>query len=399
MGKNNEVLTTDVCVVGAGPHGLAATLLFKRIDPSMKVTVIDRSDEWLSSWNRQFQRADISTLRSPIVHHPSPDSFALDDFLTQSSFSRSGLPYNPPTTECFSAFCAQIINDANLDDPLIAAPQSLQIIHNGIELKTTSGIIRTRYLIIATNPNHKIIPQWTKDLSQRPTLVKHASDVDLYDTSNLEGQSITVIGGGLTAAHLSRGAALKGASVKMVARRPLQIRNFDTDPGWLGPKYLNSYYLQTDSQKRIQIAREARGGGSIPQYMHDALLDFEKTDSIKVLESTQVTSAETTDPKGCLLKLTNDETIYSDQVWLATGTCPDLQTMGFLHPILENVSFVDEYPVLDRSLRLKPHPIYLMGRTTTYALGPAAGNLWGATRAAHRITTDITGVEFISNGT
>ena len=112
-----------------------------------------------------------------------------------------------------------------------------------------------------------------------------------------------------------------------------------------------------------------------------------------------MTSAETTDPKGCLLKLTNDETIYSDQVWLATGTCPDLQTMGFLHPILENVSFVDEYPVLDRSLRLKPYPIYLMGRSTTYALGPAAGNLWGATRAAHRITTDITGVEFISNGT
>ncbi len=50
-------------------------------------------------------------------------------------------------------------------------------------------------------------------------------------------------------------------------------------------------------------------------------------------------------------------------------------------------------------VRLKPHPIYLMGRTTTYALGPAAGNHWGATRAAHRITTDITGVEFISNGT
>ena len=399
MGKKNEVLTTDVCVVGAGPHGLAATLLFKRIDPSMKVTVIDRSDEWLSSWNRQFQRADISTLRSPIVHHPSPDSFALDDFLAQSSFSRSGLPYNPPTTECFSAFCAQTIDDANLDDPLIATPQSLQIIHNGIELKTTSGIIRTRYLVIATNPNHKIIPQWTKDLSQRPTMVKHASDVDLCNTSNLEGQSITVIGGGLTAAHLSRGAALKGASVKMVARRPLQIRNFDTDPGWLGPKYLNSYYLQTDIQKRIKIAREARGGGSIPQYMHNALLDFEKTDSIKVLESTQVISAETTDPKGCLLKLTNDEKIYSDQIWLATGTCPDLQTMEFLHPILENVSFVDEFPVLDRSLRLKPHPIYLMGRSTTYALGPAAGNLWGATRAAHRITTDITGVEFISNGT
>ena len=40
-----------------------------------------------------------------------------------------------------------------------------------------------------------------------------------------------------------------------------------------------------------------------------------------------------------------------------------------------------------------------MGRTATFALGPAAGNLWGATRAAHQITKDITGVEFVSNGT
>ena len=399
MRKSNGALNTDVCIVGAGPHGLAATLLFNRIDPSMKVTVIDHSTEWLATWNRQFQRAAITTLRSPIVHHPSPDSFDLDNFLKKSKFPRSGLPYNPPTTECFSAFCNQIISDADLDDPLIAIPQSAQSDQNGIALKTTNGIIYARYLIIATNPQHKIIPQWTQNLSQKPNITKHASEVDLSDIADLEGQSITVIGGGLTAAHLTRGAASKGALVKMIARRPLQIRSFDTDPGWLGPKYLNGYYLETDNQKRIQIARNARGGGSIPQWMHNLLRDFQKAGCVEILESTEVTSAELKDPKGCLLKLTNEEQVYSDQVWLATGTCCDLQSMKFLHPILENFSFVDEFPVLDRSLRLKPHPIYLMGRTATFALGPAAGNLWGATRAAHQIAKDITGVEFVSNGT
>ena len=39
-----------------------------------------------------------------------------------------------------------------------------------------------------------------------------------------------------------------------------------------------------------------------------------------------------------------------------------------------------------------------MGRSATFALGPSAGNLWGATRAARRIATDITGVELVTNG-
>ena len=68
MRKSNGALNTDVCIVGAGPHGLAATLLFNRIDPSMKVTVIDHSTEWLATWNRQFQRAAITTLRLSLIH-------------------------------------------------------------------------------------------------------------------------------------------------------------------------------------------------------------------------------------------------------------------------------------------------------------------------------------------
>ena len=399
MEWSNRVLDTDVCIAGAGPHGLSATLLFKKIDPSISVTVIDHSNEWLAAWNRQFERAEITTLRSPNVHHPYPDPFALEDFRIGKGFLPSGLPYNPPTTECFSAFCAEIIDDAGLDKPLIAVPQLVQSGQNGIELITSSGVIRTRYLIIATNPHQKIIPKWTLDLFQEPNLVKHALDVNLLDLPNLGGQSITVIGGGMTAAHLSRGALLKGASVKMISRRPLQIRDFDTDPGWLGPKYLSGYYSETDAQERILMAREARGGGSIPPWIHNSLLDLSNTDSIEILESTEVISAQPESSKGCLLKLKNEKEVYSDQVWLATGTCSSLQSMECLRPILEDISFIDGFPLVDRSLRLKPHSVYVMGRCATFALGPAAGNLWGATRAAHRITRDITGVELVSNGT
>ena len=148
----------------------------------------------------------------------------------------------------------------------------------------------------------------------------------------------------MTAAHLSRGAVLKGASVKMISRRPLQIRDFDTDPGWLGPKYLDDYYAETDPDKRIEIAREARGGGTIPPWIHNSLLDFANSDAIEILESMEVMSAQPKPSKGCLLKLKNGKDVYSDQVWIATGTCSSLQSMECLRPVLKDVSFIDGFP-------------------------------------------------------
>ena len=50
---------------------------------------------------------------------------------------------------------------------------------------------------------------------------------------------------------------------------------------------------------------------------------------------------------------------------------------------------VDGYPIIDDSLRLPRLPIFVTGRLTTSILGPAAGNLWGAQRAAQRIARQV----------
>ena len=55
MGKTRRDVNTDVCIVGAGPHGLAQ-LLFERIDPSIRVVVLDQSNEWLKSWKSNLDR-------------------------------------------------------------------------------------------------------------------------------------------------------------------------------------------------------------------------------------------------------------------------------------------------------------------------------------------------------
>lgn len=85
---------TDICIIGAGPHGLAAAVHLRQADPNLTITTIDRRPSWLTTWSEQFARAEIKTLRSPAIHHPAPDPYALPDFIRSQGLAQSGLPYN-----------------------------------------------------------------------------------------------------------------------------------------------------------------------------------------------------------------------------------------------------------------------------------------------------------------
>ena len=95
--------------------------------------------------------------------------------------------------------------------------------------------------------------------------MQHSGEIDLANANDIAGQKIAVIGG-VNCGTSNASALDKGALVDMILRRPLQIRNFDTDPGWLGPKYLNDYYAESDAHRRIKLARVACNGGSIPPW-------------------------------------------------------------------------------------------------------------------------------------
>ena len=64
-------------------------------------------------------------------------------------------------------------------------------------------------------------------------------------------------------------------------------------------------------------------------------------------------------------------------------------------PFLHDITFIDGFPYKITSLMREP--IY-DGTKRHIRFGSVSGNLWGATRAARRIATDITGVELVTNG-
>lgn len=285
----HETLDTDVCILGAGPHGLAVAVHLVQARPSIRLLVVDPSGRWLSTWHDQMARAEIPTLRSPIVHSPSPNPSALAQHLATHRLPSSGLPYDLPTIEAFASFCDHLIADSDLGPPLAVRPQRITREQNRVRIETDTGAITADHLVLATNPHRRQIPEWVRpnlDLDQGRCV--HANDVDLREMPNLTDENVVVVGGGLSAAHLAHGAAKRGANVNLLARRAVETRNFDTDPGWLGPKYLRAFDAEDDPAQRLYLAQTARGGGTIPFWMRERLDTLAADDALTLFEATSV---------------------------------------------------------------------------------------------------------------
>lgn len=84
----------DVCILGAGPHGLAAAVHLREADPELEIVVVDHASGWLQTWNEQFARAEIATLRSPMVR----SSQALQIPLITKTRTFEGTQWTSPIT-------------------------------------------------------------------------------------------------------------------------------------------------------------------------------------------------------------------------------------------------------------------------------------------------------------
>lgn len=384
-----------VCILGAGPHGLAATvhLLAARPELSDEIVVLDPAGQWMDNWREQFARLEIANLRSPVVHHPGVDPGELATHTIRHRLDRSGLPYDLPTTKAFASFCQDLIAGMKLNQPQAATARRVVPTGDRLAVETDTGTVTCRHLVLATNPHRRQIPDWVGPILGRlPGAIDHAANVDLRTVGNLAGATVLVVGGGLTAAHLTLGAAARGACVELVSRRPIETRSFDTDPGWLGPRFLKDYSAEPDPAARHRQALAARGGGTMPDWIHQRLMDLVTKGCLRLHEGRQVVEAGAVDGRTAV-DLDDGSSLEADLVWLATGTTADIEAQRALDPILPDVASVAGMPICDRDLRIGRYPIHVMGRLATLTLGPAAGNLWGARFAARAIAKAITGVD------
>lgn len=384
----------SLAIVGAGPHALTLVthLLQKRAKMHSRFVVFDKSGRWMTQWEHQFAALSIPHLRSPAVHHPDPNRFALRKF-AESRESELFHPYDLPGTKLFQDFCADVISRRNVHNKVVPlAVTRIEALINSFRLCLEDGqSIVARRVVLATGNANKQIPDWVEKIKQEYPLDRlcHSSEVDLRSLK-LTGEKVLIIGGGLTSGHLAVGAISKGAKAHLLIRRQLQEKLFDAEPGWLGPKYLKGFFAESNLEKRFAMIQQARNGGSMTPAMGIELRRLVRGGNLWIDENCQVVKAEWLG-NSFNVQCSDGNVHEFNRIWLCTGTKFDVTTQPLLQEVLAAypIPIVNGLPVLDNYLRWLSCELFIMGGLAALLIGPTARNLSGAIMACEKIVPAI----------
>lgn len=374
-----------LAVVGAGPHALTLLGELWRADPRLvdDTVVLDPSGGWLADWSDMFDRLQIEHLRSPIVHHPFPDVHAIHRHEDLRPTDIGPGPYARPSQRIFMRVVSDLLEAMG---PAAAvrpnAVTALEPTARDTLLRLDDGTeLRARTVVLATNAHR---PVTLRGMERAPRVP------DLRNAE--EGEHVVVVGGGLTAAQLVDQALLRGAHPTLVTRRPLVPREFDVDPGWMGPKYLAEFDRVADRSERVSRALEARGGGTVPPLVLEDLRSRIRCGAVRVIEGVAAASVAESGGSWCV-DLIDGERLHADRVVAALGSRLEVRDDALLGPFVDagRIPVDGPVPCLDDALRVHGTQIHVMGRHAIAELGPAAGNLSGARRAAERIRAHLCG--------
>ena len=372
--RRSDVRRVRLVIVGAGPHALTIAAHFVAADRSLAddLVVIDPSGTWMHAWRRAFTALEIDHLRSPVVHHPHPDPYGLLAFArTHRRSPELHGKYQTPGSRLFDDFCNHVVDEFALGGTVM--PGTVTAVDPGglvtycVDRGRRTERVHGDQVVFAQQPRRAVRPDVGSPPGDRQH--RHAADVDLDAVG--AGDHVAIVGGGLTAGHLVCGAARRGATADLVVRRPVVEREFDTDPGWLGPREMRAFLDTKCLEARARLAVEARGGGSMPGWMLSRLRDLAAAGRVRIrcLNGNERISDPTTD---------------AHHLWYATGWVTDPLGDPVLGPLVEDSGCrtVGDLLVLGGRLELPGTAVHVVGRPATLHLGPTAGNLAGARRAA-----------------
>jgi len=389
-GRGAPPVTEDaarVVVVGAGPHALTVTaeLVVDGLVAPDDVVVLDPTGRWLAHWEASFRRLGITHLRSPVVHHPHPD---VDAILRRADLRDGDITTGPvpvPSQRIFMAVVRDLVDELELVERV--RPTSAVALRpcgsTAVRVECDDGTtVRADHVVLATN---SAVPVAVEGVGARVV-------PELPETC--PGERLVVVGGGLTAAQLVRCALSSEVELTMVTRRPIVERMFDVDPGWMGPKFLAGFSVLDSPGERLAAARSARDGGSMPAEDAEWLRELVASGGVELREGVPAVGVERRGNE-LLVHLADDGELRADHVVTATGS----RYTAFDDPLLGafaargHLGVLDGVPLLDPALRVPGTSIHAVGRAATIELGPAAGNLSGARRAARRIAAHLAGVD------
>ena len=396
-----------ITIIGGGIHGISIALRLLREFPTAanRLAIIDRHPLPLTQWRRKTERQGMTYLRSPAVHHITPDALGIVEYAEHHNRTDElAPPYAQPSTQLFWDFCNDALTSVGAGSP---CPPKHNIYYqfDVAKLRWDKGAGEFPFRLISTNNEGfrsscvilaigaedcaYVPPEFTQWQRQYPEMVLHASQftVGSKDEQNTDGK-IVIVGGGLTAGTLAKGLSERGHHVVLIARKKLKTEQFDFPPIWLGPKALTEFANETDFRRRYDIIQQNRGEGSITPDIMQALM---KVSNIELHPKTRIRNIIATEKCPLTRRLqieTTRSTITNvSRVILATGYQFDLRRYGFLAGLItkHQIPLVRGLPCLDDDLQLYPvENLFGSGTIAQLQIGPASGNIAGIGLAYER---------------
>ncbi|TYL40123.1 thioredoxin reductase [Natronococcus pandeyae] len=387
----------ECVIVGGGIHG---TYLVQRLleDTDLEreeIRIVDPNDRLLASFRRKAQACEMDAMRSTFVHHVGTEPFGLESFAEARGREDELLPTpgypRRPSLSLFLDYAEYVVDGRDLESlHRQAAVETIEERGDELVLETTDGSIHSRSCVLAIGHGGRYrTPDWADGIDA----ISHVWDGFDPDVSVDE---TVVVGGGVTAAQLA--TCLAGReSVTLLSRHELEEATIEADPRWINWNHVERHLHRhpPGARARVETVREARNDATIPPTLFDSLEEAVEDGGLTV-RTDEIRSARAVDDRVRLL-LADDGCLSADRVVLATGFAP-----VFEHPFVDRVAAelglergYRGMPVLDDETLAWQRTdggrssVFVTGALAAGTVGPLAGNVAGARRAADRLAAPI----------
>jgi thioredoxin reductase len=375
-------------IIGGGIHGctVAAHLVKKKKVSIHKICVIDPYKEPLFKWKRLTGLIDMPYLRSPFVHHLDTDPFSLNSYKKGGEENFYG-PYKRPALSLFNQHSYAVLEEIEISKAWFQGKvEHVEKSRNGWGVTTDNlAHFHGKNIVIATGMNNQLAyPSWGSDLVvARPKQVGHLFAESLPITE----PPIVLIGGGISAAHMVVKLSKQfPGQVFQIARHPYRVNDFDSDPGWLGPKYMSGFEKLSRYEERRNAIDHARHKGSMPSEIANKLRNLKRKNAFTFIQD-EIQSWTVTGDE-IILHLTKEKSIVKAKTILfATGFSKEVMKVDWLQKLIQEEKLTCAkcgFPVVKEDLSWCNH-LFVTGPLAELEIGPVSRNISGARKAAERI--------------
>lgn len=387
----------DWLIVGGGVHG---TLLSHHLTcvggvAPERLRVLDPHPAPLWCWEHFTRNTGMTFLRSPSVHHLEVEPHALARY-AQRLKTRQRLfawPYDRPALWLFRQHCEHLVEEYGLAELRVRGRATgLTRTAHGWRVETSEGALEARRVVLALGLGESpCVPGWAQALRAEGAPVQHVFEPGFQRERLPAWSRLAVVGGGISAQQLALALSERApGTVRLLCRHEARVHQFDSDPGWLGPKRLAGFWQVESVVERRRMIREARHRGSAPEDVAKAVHYAERDGRLQCARGEVVAARYESGQIELEWDAGTGERHRErcDRLVLATGFEPARPGGAWLDAAVAELGLACApcgYPRVDKQLQWAPG-LHVSGPLAELELGPVSRNISGARMAADRLT-------------